>query len=121
PLERMHLDVAQEHLLRRSIELHRQDRGMERLVLERMLKGIVVELDGLWRSGASIHDARRTPGPAQAAARAATLGGSREGGEFIGHGLRLLCLRPSLERSSLARRPRWRQSGAENAWDPRYR
>jgi len=83
--ERMHLDIAQQHLLRRSVELHRQDRGVECLVLECMLKRVVIELDGLGCPCPSVHDARRTAGPAQAAVRAAALGGSREGGEFVCH------------------------------------
>ena len=46
-LERMHLHVAQQHLRRRAVELHRQDRRVERLVAQRVEQRVVVELDRL--------------------------------------------------------------------------
>src|SRR5438876_2433278 len=83
--ERMHLHVSQQYILRLGAEFHRQDRRMERLVLESVHERIVVKLDRLRLRGAAVDDARRAARAAQPAARAATLDASRKGGEFVMH------------------------------------
>jgi hypothetical protein len=63
----VHLNVAQEHLLRLVAELHRQDRGVEPLALERVQQRVVVELDLGRLAGPAVDD----PGGLAAAAQAA--------------------------------------------------
>ena len=69
-LERVHLHVAQQHLRRGAVELHGQDRRVERLVAQRVEQRVVVELDRLRRGGAAVDDAGRLAGAAHAAADA---------------------------------------------------
>jgi hypothetical protein len=67
-LERMHLDVTQEHLRRLAIEAHGEDRRVERLVAQRMEERVVIELDRLGGVGAAVDDAGRLACAAHAAA-----------------------------------------------------
>ena len=67
--ERVHLHVAQQDLAGRGIDFHVQDGGMERFLLQGMPQRVVVHLDLLGLAGASINDARRSPGDAKTAAR----------------------------------------------------
>src|SRR5208283_2933512 len=98
--ERMHLHVAQQHLQRIRADLHRQDRGMEGLVLEGVDERIVIELDGLRLGRAAVDDPRRAPRTAQAPARAPALDAAREGGEFLVHGNSSVCGLPALPRAA---------------------
>ena len=86
-LERVHLHVAQQHLLRRAVELHGEDRSVKGLVLERVDQGVVVELDRLRLAAAAIDDARRAAGAAQAPVGAAPMvaRAARESREFLLH------------------------------------
>ena len=109
-LERMHLHVAQQHLRRGAVELHREDRRVERFVAQRVEQRVVVELDRLRRGRAAVDDAGRPARAAQAAARAATFGGAGKGGEFECHGATPdVCGLPgtgAVSRSGPAGRPR---------------
>jgi hypothetical protein len=84
---RVHLHVAQEHLLRLAVELHRQDRRVERLVLERVHQRVVVELDLGRLAGPAVDDPGGLAAAAQAARGASPFASrAREGGEFdLGH------------------------------------
>ena len=84
--KRVHLDIAQQHLGRAAVELHRQDRRVKGLVAKRVEERVVVELDRLGLAGAAIDDARRLAGAAHAAARSAALRRARKCGEFELHG-----------------------------------
>ena len=84
--KRVHLDIAQQHLGRAAVELHRQDRRVEGLVAKRVEERVVVELDWLGLAGAAVDDARRLAGAAHAAARSAALRHARKCREFELHG-----------------------------------
>ena len=79
--ERMHLVVAQQHLLGLAGELHVEQRRVERFLLQREEEGVVVELDDGRRAG-SVDDARDLLRIAQAAARSGPLLRALESGEF---------------------------------------
>src|SRR6185295_7854196 len=74
---RVHLDVAQQHLLLLARQIQRQDRGVKRLVLEVQGQFLVVDLDGLRRPAASVEDARHALLVTQAAARTFALRGAQ--------------------------------------------
>ena len=80
--ERVHLHVAQQHLRHGAVELHAEDRRVERLVAQRVEERVVVELDRLRRARAAVDDARRLAGAAHAAAGAPAFGGAGKCGEF---------------------------------------
>jgi len=80
-LPRMHLEVAQQHLLRVAPELHLEDRRMEGLLLQRMEQRVVIDLDRA-RLARAIDDARHLAGIAQAAARSGPLQCALESDEF---------------------------------------
>ena len=83
--KRMHLHVPQEHAMRALAELHRQNRGVKRFLLERVNERVVVELDGLRSRASAVHDARRPTRAAQAAARASAFGCAGKCSEFMLH------------------------------------
>jgi len=81
--ERVHLVVAQQHLLALAAQLHLEDGGVEGFLLQRKEEGVVIELDHGGRAG-TVDDAGHLVRIAQAAARSGALQLALVGDEFHG-------------------------------------
>ena len=77
----VHLEVAQQHLVRLAGQVHLEDGRVEGFLLQREEQGVVIEFDHGRRAG-TVDDAGHLGGVAQAAARSGPLLRTRISGEF---------------------------------------
>ena len=78
----MHLHVAQQHLAGSSVKFHVENGGVESLFFEGMPQGVVVELNQLGLTGATVNNTGRTASDAETAARTRPLLGALKSDEF---------------------------------------
>ena len=83
-LVRVHLEGAENDEFFLAVEFHRQDRGVELFLAQRVEDGIVFELDGRGGQAGAVNDAGKLVSAAKAAARTRTLRSTRSGDDLHG-------------------------------------
>src|SRR5687768_15329418 len=78
----MHLPITQYRLIGFRSQLHRQNRGMKRLVFQLTQNSVVIQKDLRRRLAGTVQNSRNLPRFAQAAARTSALFATRFGCDF---------------------------------------